>query len=470
MAVGRQFGPYTLFRKLARGGMADIFVARRRTNQGEETCVIKMLLPTSVRNPRAWKLFLGEAHLAELLDHPNIVRVYDLDRVDDYYFISMEYVAGETLFSMLHQALKNHRPLQPLEVAAMMHQSCAGLAYAHDLTDPKENPLNLVHRDISPSNIMLSYDGEVKILDFGIAAAATRTAGFREGKALGKHAYMSPEQCQGHHLDRRSDIFSLGIVFWEMVTGVALFPGRDPRSVMATILEGQIRPPASINPHLSAPLEQVILQALALEPNDRFQTAHEMRVAISEAAGNKLPEADQLGDLLSELYGKRRARLSKLGEVGEEVDLETLLFDDLEAQPPERTDEAVSRKWWHLSPGMTVLLVVVVLLLAGAIGFLIARTPPGPTGPVAASNPETPGEVLGSIQVDSSPRSAAVFLNGNDTGKETPAMLTEVPVGTELEVGLKLKGFEPWSGRVLLESEELRRINAVLTPINKRKR
>ena len=377
MAVGRQFGSYTLLRKVARGGMADIFLARRRTNQGEELCVIKMLLPTSLRNPRAWKLFLGEARLAALLEHPNIVRIYDLDRVDNYYFISMEYVAGETLFGMLHRSVKNQRPLQPYEVAAIIRHSCTGLAYAHGMTDPAGNPLNLVHRDISPSNIMLSYDGQVKILDFGIAAAATRTAGFREGKALGKHAYMSPEQCQGHDLDRRSDIFSLGIVFWELATGAALFPGRDPRKVMKTILSGEVRPPSSANPDIPAPLEQVILRALALEPKDRFQTAHEMGEAIDENAQGRLPPDTELGGLLAELYGKRRGRLSKKGEVGEEVELETLLFDDLEAQPPERIDEAKSKGWWKPSPGKTALLVVILLLLGGAVGFWIATRPPG---------------------------------------------------------------------------------------------
>jgi serine/threonine protein kinase len=357
-----------LLRKLARGGMADIFLARRRIEQGEELCVIKMLLPTSVRNPRAWKLFLGEARLAALLDHPNIVRIYDLDRVDNYYFISMEYVAGETLFGMLHHAAKNQRPLRPYEVAAVMRHSCNGLAYAHGMTDPIGNPLNLVHRDISPSNIMLSYDGEVKILDFGIAAAATRTAGFREGKALGKHAYMSPEQVQGLNLDRRSDIFSLGIVFWELATGAALFPGRDPRPVMKTILSGAVTPPASVNPDIPVALEQVILKALSLDPKDRYQTAHEMGEAIEEASQGRLPPDAHLGALLSELYGKRRGRLSKKGEVGEEVELETLLFDDLEAQPPERTDEARIGKWWKPSPGMTA-------MLFGRGGRLLDRHP-----------------------------------------------------------------------------------------------
>jgi serine/threonine protein kinase len=466
VAVGRQFGPYTLLRKLARGGMADIFLAQRRTEQGEELCVIKMLLPTSVRNPRAWKLFLGEAHLAALLDHPNIVRIYDLDRVDNYYFISMEYVAGETLFGMLHQAAKNHRPLRPYEVAAIMRHTCTGLAYAHGMTDPAGKPLNLVHRDISPSNIMLSYDGQVKILDFGIAAAATRTAGFREGKALGKHAYMSPEQCQGADLDRRSDIFSLGIVFWELITGAALYPGRDPRSVMRTILSGEVHPPSLVNPDIPLALEQVILRALTLEPKDRYQTAHEMGEAIDEAAQGRLAPEAELGGLLSELFGKRQGRLSKKGEVGDEVDLETLLFDDLEAQPPERTDETRIKKWWKPSPGMTALLVVILVLLAGAVGFWIATRPTNPGAQNA--NPGGQGILLGTIQVDSSPRGARIILNGDDTGKQTPAVLSDVPVGNELKVELKRKGYEPWSGRVLLESQEPRRINAVLT--SKRRR
>jgi len=461
VAVGRQFGPYTLLRKLARGGMADIFLARRRTDQGEELCVIKMLLPTSVRNPRAWKLFLGEAHLAALLDHPNIVRIYDLDRVDNYYFISMEYVAGETLFGMLHHAAKNHRPLRPYEVAAIMRHACSGLAYAHGMTDPAGKPLNLVHRDISPSNIMLSYDGQVKILDFGIAAAATRTAGFREGKALGKHAYMSPEQCRGADLDRRSDIFSLGIVFWELVTGSALFPGRDPRSVMRTILSGEVHPPSSVNQETPLPLEQVILKALALEPKDRYQDAYKMGEAIDEAAQGRLPPEAELGALLAELFGKRRGRLSKKGEVGDEVDLETLLFDDLEAQPPEPTDEARVKKWWKPSPGMTVLLVVILALLAGAVGFWIATRPADPG--IYSADPQKRDTLLGTIQVDSSPRGARIVLNGDETGKKTPAVLSDVPVGAELKVEMKRNGYEPWSGRVLLESQEPRRINAVLT-------
>lgn len=281
------------------------------------------------------------------------------------------------------------------------------------------------------------------------------------GSFLGTPAYMSPEQCQGHDLDRRSDIFSLGIVFWELVTGAALYPGRDPRSVMKTILTGQVRPPSTVNPEIPVPLEQVILRALSLEAADRYQNAHAMGEAIEEAAQGRLPPDAELGALLTGLFGKRHGRLSRKGEVGQEVELETLLFDDLEAQPPERTDEARVRKWWKLSPGMTALLVVVLVLLGGAIGFWIATRPPGPA--TTAGESPVPGTLLGTIQVDSSPRGAAITLNGDDTGKKTPAVLSGVPVGADLQVGLELKGYEPWSGRVLLESQEPRRVNAALT-------
>jgi hypothetical protein len=222
-----------------------------------------------------------------------------------------------------------------------------------------------------------------------------------------------------------------------------------------------VTPPTSVNPDIPLSLEQVILKALSLETKDRFQTAYEMGEAIDEAAQGRLPPDAELGALLSELYGKRQGRLSKKGEVGQEVDLETLLFDDLEAQPPDRTDETRIRKWWKPSLGMTALLVVIVLLLAGAVGFWIATRPADPGE--GSIDPGSDHTLLGTIQVDSSPRDARIVLNGNDTGKKTPAILSGVPVGTELQVELKRKGYEPWSGRVLLESQEPRRINAVLT-------
>jgi len=460
LAVGTQFGPFTLLRKLARGGMADIFLARRRTDQEDELCVIKMMLPKSLRNPQALKLFLGEARLASQLDHENIVRILKLDRVDDYYFIAMEYVPGETIFHLIHQAAHARRPIQPLEAAAIVHQAAAGLANAHALTDKDGAPLNIVHRDISPSNIILSYDGIVKILDFGIAAAKTRTAGFPEGKALGKFSYMSPEQCTGEKVDRRSDLFSLGIVFWELSTGAALFHGADKRAIVASISSGYTPRPRSVNLNIPEPLEEIIMRSLATSPKSRFQSGWEMAEAIEKACDGRLPSREDLSEMMIELFSKRRARLSRIGDVGEEIELETLLFDDLDAAPPARKEEKKKRKLTVLSRGTIILLIVASLLLIGAVGlrvYLSRDHPQKPDGlPVNSEVAE------GVIDVDSSPRGAIISINGEETDKKTPASISGVPLDADIEVGLSRKGYETWFGKVRLEENSQRRIYAVL--------
>lgn len=466
MAVGRQFGAFTLLRKLARGGMADIFLAQRRTVESEELCVIKMMLPSSLRNPQALKLFLGEARLAAQLDHPNIVRIISLDRADDYYFIAMEYVPGETLFSLLHQAAKARRPIKPIEAAAVIRQAAIGLANAHALCDADGKPLNLVHRDVSPSNIILSYDGQVKILDFGIAAATSRTAGFPMGKALGKFSYMSPEQCLGEDLDRRSDIFSLGIVFWELTTGRALFGGPDKGVTVASILDGLIPTPSSCNADVPAEIETVIMKALRRQPRDRFQTAWEMAEAIEKACGEKLQATSELSQMMEQLYSKHRARLAKMGDVGEELALESLLFDDLDAPVPVRAKEQPGRRRSLLPRSTIILLAVVVVVLAVAAGFVLQKKRhPGGANNESSAAPEKTGVIM----VDSSPRGARISIDGRDAGKKTPSKVSDVPLGVEVEIGLYKKGFEPWHGKVLLESDDTRRVNAMLQARNKRR-
>ncbi len=376
MAVGRHFGPYTLQRKLARGGMADIFLATRRAEDGEELCVIKMMLPSSLRDPRALKLFLGEARLAARLEHPNIVRILERDRVDDYYFIAMEYVPGETLYHLLHQAAHCERPVRPDEAAAIVVQACNGLTFAHAMTDVRGQALNLVHRDVSPSNLILSYEGKLKILDFGIAATDTRPLDIPKGKAFGKHGYMSPEQCRGGKLDRQSDIFSLGVVFWELLTGRSLFPSRDPKAIMAKVLAGDIPPPTSVRPDISATLERAVLRSLSPAPRDRYKDARSMALAIGETyIDAPMPDESDLAAMMVDLFGERRARLSEQGDVGEEIELATLLFDDLEAERRVRGERPSprrepTRRRSVLSRTTIVLLALAVVLFGVALGVV----------------------------------------------------------------------------------------------------
>lgn len=438
--------------------MADIFLARRRSGEGEELCVIKMMLPSSLRNPQALKLFLGEARLAAQLDHPNIVRIISLDRVDNYYFIAMEYVPGETLFGLVHQAAAVGKKVEALEAAAIIRQAAVGLASAHALCDPGGKPLNLVHRDVSPSNIILSYDGRVKILDFGIAAAETRTAGFPQGKALGKFSYMSPEQCMGEDLDRRSDIFSLGIVFWELLTGGALFGGRDKRVIVASILDGMIPTPSSCNPNIPPDIEEIVMKALRRRPRDRFQTAWEMAEAIERVCPD-MPSESDLSGMIERLFSKRRARLARTGDVGEELDLEKLLFDDLNAPLPSRGDERPKRSGTRLPRSTVVLLLIVIVVLAAAAGIVLLNKK---QKRAVVHDSSGPVQGNGVIVVDSSPRGARISLDGRETGKITPGELSDLPLGVELEIGLYKRGFEPWHGKVLIESKEARRINAML--------
>ncbi len=462
MAVGTQFGSYTLKRKLARGGMADIFLATRRVDGAEELCVIKMMIPLSLRNPRALRLFLGEARLAAQLEHANIVRILDRDRVDDYYFIAMEYIPGETLYHLIYQAAQVKRPIRPSEAAAIIVQACEGLAYAHSMSDPSGKPMNLVHRDISPSNLILSYQGQVKILDFGIAAADTRRLTFPKGKAVGKYGYMSPEQCRGADVDQRSDIFSMGVVFWELLTGASLFPGRDPKAILASIQAGGFPPPSEVQAEIPTAIDRVVLRALGLAPKERFADARAMGQAIREACiDTALPSQADLGQAMIELFGRRRAKLSSQGEVGEELELATLLFDDLEAQPPNRPRDqprSVKRRS-NLSRSTMALLVLAVVLIGSALGFAawVKSDWHLPADPAPIPRPSR-----GLVLVESTPSGARIRINGQDTNKVTPSILREYPLHRELRIELEHAGYEKWAGRVLLEDEELRRIHAML--------
>ncbi len=461
MAVGREFGPFTLLRKLARGGMADIFLARRRQETGTELCVIKMMLPHTLRNPRAIKLFLGEARLITHLAHPNIVRIQVLDRVDNYFFIAMEYIPGETAFHLLHQACEARRPVRPEEAAGIVWQTCQGLHYAHELCDDRGQPLRLVHRDISPSNLMISYDGQVKILDFGIAAAVNRSRDLPPNRTLGKYGYMSPEQYRGQAVDRRSDIFSLGVVLWELCTGSALFPGNDPAQIRRAALEGRITTPREVNLNVPEALEGVVMVALERDPKRRFQDAAEMGLALQAACGGTLADEARLSQMLREIFGPERERMSRAGEVGAELELETLLFDDLgtsegEALRPE--GQPLRRR--VLRPATLAWLILSLLLIGAALTLRLLVDAMDPIRPERAE----PVAQEGSIQVDSNPRGAAILLNGRDTGLTTPAELRRIPLGAEQDIELRRAGYVPYRSRVRLENDAPRRISAALVP------
>ena len=280
--VNQQIGRYRLLKRLALGGMAEIRLARQAGAQGfEKLVVIKRILPHLAENPEFVEMFLDEARLVAHLTHPNIAQIYDLGHEDGSYFIAMEHVHGENLRTVLKR--RRELALGPLPaplVARIGAACCQALAYAHAATDAGGRPLNVVHRDVSPQNLLLAYDGQVKVVDFGIAKAATQVVVTRTGVLKGKYSYMSPEHCRGDPLDGRSDLFALGVVLWELVSGRRLYSRKtDMQTFMAICNEP---PPslASIGIEVPEALEAVIRRALDKDREARFADGYEMADAL----------------------------------------------------------------------------------------------------------------------------------------------------------------------------------------------
>ncbi|HSS40441.1 MAG TPA: serine/threonine-protein kinase [Polyangia bacterium] len=279
--IGRQVGRYTIVKHLASGGMAELYIARQRAVGGfEKQLVLKLLQGRYAENPRVVEMFLDEARLAAKLNHPSIVHVYDVAEADGVKFIAMELIHGETLTDIIRRgvAVQNYLPLE--HGLHIISQAAAGLAYAHGRFDADGAPLRIVHRDVSPSNILVSYEGQTKIVDFGIARIQDQIreeSGMRPGKA----SYMSPEQVAGEGADYRSDIFSLGIILYEISLGQRLWRG-PAEEVMRRIVEEKIAPPTSVRRDYPPALELIVMRALEKRPADRYQSAEEMRNDLEE--------------------------------------------------------------------------------------------------------------------------------------------------------------------------------------------
>ncbi len=270
-----QFGKYTLIRKIGTGGMAEVFLARTVVAQGlNKTLVIKKIHTAYARSRQFVTMFVDEAKIALGLNHPNIIQVFDFGAVGDTYFLAMEYVEGMDLLRLLQEAAKARVRL-PYGISAYIVQQLAkGLDYAHRKADEFGQPLGIVHRDISPQNILLSWDGSVKIVDFGIARA--RDVHEEQGVIKGKFAYMSPEQARGDAVDCRSDVFAAGIVLYELVCARPLFHGKG-KEALEMVKSGNIPRPRDFAPELPESLERIMLRALAFHRADRFQTARDLQ-------------------------------------------------------------------------------------------------------------------------------------------------------------------------------------------------
>jgi serine/threonine protein kinase len=320
--TGSTANSYQVLAKLATGGMAEIYLARGASVGGVERYVVmKRVLREHATDIHFLKMFLDEARLAAQLQHPNIAQVYDVGKLGDSYFFTMEYVHGDTVRSILHRAHELRRSPPLSCVLAIVAGAAAGLHHAHERIGIDGRPLGIVHRDVSPTNLMVGFDGSVKLVDFGVAKVADRVNETKSGAVKGKIGYLSPEQARGQRLDRRSDLYALGIVMWEMLTVERLYKRDSDFAAMSAIITEPTPPPSSRRRDVPPELDRLVLRALAKSPDERFQTAEELGEAIEAVAVQTSSplSAASVSRFLRELFGPRpepwKAVADKSGEV-----------------------------------------------------------------------------------------------------------------------------------------------------------
>jgi serine/threonine protein kinase len=331
-----------MLKHLASGGMADVLLGRSDGIEGfERHVVLKRIRPELARDQRFIRMFLDEARVAATLHHQHIVQVHDIGESDGEYFIAMEYVHGEDVRKILSTASKR-RAHVPLDYAvAIVSAAAAGLHYAHDRCGSDKQPFNIVHRDVSPSNILVGYDGSIKVVDFGIATASMRQE-TRSGSLKGKLSYMSPEQCKGHVVDRRSDVYSLGVVLYELATTTRMIKSENDYLAMEQIVKGRITPPHVRRAGLSSELSEIIMRALATDRDERYATADELRAALDQFASTAglTASTSVIATYMRQQFGQRPEPWLELGGIDPRV------LDDV----PTAIDGAASSSSWTESP------------------------------------------------------------------------------------------------------------------------
>ncbi|QRK13738.1 serine/threonine protein kinase [Archangium violaceum] len=455
---GLTVGRYQLLTKLAVGGMAEIWLARQSGPQGFEKFVaIKRIVERLSSDSEFVGLFLDEARLAAQLNHPHIVQILELGEEEGAYYIAMEYLAGENSASIAKACARQKKPL-PLALAVRIIADAAeGLAYAHAKQGPDGALLGIVHRDVSPHNILVTYEGTVKLLDFGIAKAANRETQTMVGQVRGKAAYMSPEQARGEPLDGRSDIFSLGIVLFELVTGTRLFPSTDSLGVM-NMLAGETPLPLAHerNPRVPESLSRIISRALARQPAQRYPSARHFHAALQAWLRGlpKVPDCCELARFMTQLFGERiqeRARLLESARSGDLTPSSARRVAGRSQSSPSMPGHVLGsleltaklstprRSRWPWLAGASG----VSLLALTGVFFALRASPVEPstvqTPPVAERPPTPVGPPVLSIETD--PPGARLWVDGQEVGV-SPLTLETLAPGEHL-VKASLEGREP---------------------------
>lgn len=335
------FGDYFLLEKLNTGGMAEVYKAKTFGVEGFERIVaVKKILPAIAEDKEFISMFIDEAKIAVQLNHANIAQIFDLGNINDEYYIALEYVPGHDLRMIFDRCVRNSRKLDIGCVCYIVSKICEGLDFAHNKRDANGEPMNIIHRDISPQNILLSYEGECKLIDFGIAKATNKSSATQVGILKGKFSYMSPEQVSGKtNIDRRSDIFALGIVLFEMLTLKRLFVGASDFETLEKIRKVEVSPPTLYNSDIPEELEDIVLKALEKDVSLRYQTANELQEALQRFMFKQgiYYQAKDLGEFMHSMFMQEIALEQKKREYYKE-----LTRDVLVQQQPVAIDEKTS--------------------------------------------------------------------------------------------------------------------------------
>jgi eukaryotic-like serine/threonine-protein kinase len=311
----RRVGKYRILSELGRGGMANVYLAVAHGQGGvDKLVVLKALLPELSTDADALAMFLDEARLAARLNHANVVQTYEVGVEGDRQVIVMEYLDGQSLSSVVKQTDLAGRALSVAMYLRIIINALEGLHYAHDLCDYDGSSLGFVHRDVSPQNIFVTYDGQVKVLDFGIAKATTSSIHTATGVVKGKIAYMAPEQMIGEAIDRRADVYSVGCMLWMVATGKKLWKDTPDVQVMRRVINNEIPTPQSVNPSCDNELNRIVMKALASDANERYSTALELQLDLetySESFSSPIKQRE-IGRYLSNLFADTRAELKGL--------------------------------------------------------------------------------------------------------------------------------------------------------------
>jgi serine/threonine protein kinase len=457
------FGRYQLLRKIASGGMGQVFLARADGASGfEKLLVIKRVLPHLAEDNEFLQMFLEEARIAARLNHPNLVQIFELGEEGGSSYLAMEYVPGEDL-RRLDRLARSKDQRVPLGLACrIIADAAAGLHHAHLATDAHGQPLQLVHRDVSPQNILVGYSGAVKLIDFGVAKAAGRAQMTQSGVLKGKVPYFSPEQAQGKSIDHRSDQFALAIVFWELLTGQRLFKADDDLATLERVRTCNVAAPSTIT-EVPAELDELVMRALSRQADRRFPDCGALRLAIEEIAiKHALPASNaHLSAFMHSLYAERiaeEASVSRLDELAGEVDLDALPTPNRPGSTSRAPSgrhtvsvrpETTKRPLW---PFAAVLGLAVVLSVAGFV-VLEPRShsrptpvtkPPVTSPPVAQTQtpppPPNPAPSRVTVTLISEPKGAQVFEGSRNLGA-APLPLELSPEETRSLV-LQLSGYE----------------------------